>query len=84
MHACMCCEWKVWCGMCKENWLTPGRGRVDYPQEVEGWSAVSTLFLYIRPLVQTTSGNALKALPSSNSDWNLSHRTADSVSAAKK
>ena len=39
--------------------------RVSYrnnPQEVEGWSEVSTSFLYIGPLVQTTSGNASKAI----------------------
>ena len=41
------------------------RGRVSYPQEVEGWSEASTLFLYIGPLVQTTSDNASKAVQSS-------------------
>ena len=52
-------------------------------QEVEGWSEVSTPFLYIVPLAQTTS-DASKAVPSSKSAWTLSHRRADSASAAKK
>ena len=41
-------------------------------------------FLYIGPLVQTTSGNASKVVLSSKSDWTLSRRRADIVSAAKK
>ena len=58
-------------------------GQVSYPQEVEGWSEVSThIFLYIGLLVQTTSSNASKAVPFSKSDWTLScHRTN---SASKK
>ena len=56
-------------------------------QEIEGWTEVSTRFLYIGPLVQTTSGNASKAILSSKSDWTLSRRRADNgdiASAAKK
>ena len=43
-----------------------GRQQVEitYPQEVEGWSEVSTFFLYIGPLLQTTSDNALNVVPS--------------------
>ena len=79
-----CIGWvwpKVWSGVHKENRPISSRGRVSYPQEVEGWSEVSTPFLYIGPLVQTTSGNASKALTSSKSAWTLSHRS-DSASAA--
>ena len=57
---------------------------VSYPQEVEGWSKVSTTFLYIGPLVQTTSGKASKAILLSKSDWTLGRRRADIASAAKK
>ena len=74
----------VVCGVCKENRPTASRGRVSYPQEVEGWSEVSALFLYIGPLAQTTSDKASKAVPSSKSDWTLSRRRADSASTAKK
>ena len=28
---------------------TPGQGRVNYPQEVEGWSKVSTIFCTLDP-----------------------------------
>ena len=70
--------------MRQENWPTASRCQVSYPQEVEGWSEVSTTFLYIGPLVQTTSGKASKAILSSKSDWNLIHRRADIASAAKK
>ena len=62
----------------------PADSRVSYPQEVEGWSEVSTTFLYIGSLVQTTSGNASKAILSSKSDLTLSCRRADIASAAKK
>ena len=75
---------RVWCGVCKENRPTAIQGWVSYPQELEGWSKVFTLFLYLGPLVQTTSDNTSKAVPSSKSDWTLSHRRADSASAAKK
>ena len=44
--------------------------------EVEVGSALS---LYIGPLVQTTSDNASKAVPSSKSDWNFSRRRADNA-----
>ena len=47
---------KVWSGVHKENRSKSG-------QEVEGWSEVSTPFLYIVPLAQTTS-DASKAVPS--------------------
>ena len=67
--------------MCQENRPTASRCRVSYPQ---GWSEVSTIFLYIGPLVQTTSGNASRAILSSKSDWTLSRRRADIASAAKK
>ena len=72
--------------MHKENRPTSSCGRVSCPQEVEGWSEVSTRFLYtpflyIRPLAQT---NASKAVPFSKSDWTLSRHWADSASAAKK
>ena len=70
--------------MRQENRPTESRCRVSYPQEVEGWSEVSTTFLYIGPLVQTTSGNASKAILSSKSDWIFSCRRADIASAAKK
>ena len=59
---------KVWCGVRKENRPTSSRGRVSYPQEVEGRSEVSTPSLSIGPLVKTTSGNASKAVLSSKSD----------------
>ena len=37
---------------------------------VKGWSEVKCLHFFVdRTLVQTTSGNALKAVPSSKSDW---------------
>ena len=52
-------------------------------QQVEEVSE-STTFLYIGPLVQTTSGNASKAGLSSKSDWTLSRRRADIARAAKK
>ena len=70
--------------MRQENQPTASQCRVSYPQEVEGWSEVSTSFLYIGPLVQTTSGNASKAVLSSKSDWTLSRRRANIASAAKK
>ena len=57
---------------------------VRHDDEVNGWSEVSTSFLYIGTLVQTTSGNASKAILSSKSDWTLSRRRADIASAAKK
>ena len=41
----MYATWLVWCGMRNENRPTASRGRVSYPQEVEGWSEVSTPFL---------------------------------------
>ena len=70
--------------MRKENRPTSSQGWVSYPQEVEGWSEVSTPFLYIGPLAQTISDKASKAVPSSKSAWTLSRRRADSVSTAKK
>ena len=48
------------CGVSEESRPIASQGRVSYPQEAEGWSEVSTLFLHIGPLVQTTSGNASK------------------------
>ena len=51
-----------WCGVRQENRPTASRCRVSYPQEVEGWSKVSTSFLYIGSFVQTTSCNASKAV----------------------
>ena len=53
------------------------------PKKQKGGAKCLHFFLYIGPFVQTTSGNASKAVPSSKSDWNLS-RTADSASTAKK
>ena len=50
-----------------------GRQQVDVGPEVEGWSEVSTTFLYIRPLVQSTSGNASKTVLSSKSDITGAH-----------
>ena len=81
MHTCS----KVWCGVRKENRPTASRGRVSYPQEVhvEGWSEVSTLFLYIGPLAQTTSDNILKTFPSSKLEWTLSRRRANSASTER-
>ena len=68
--------------MHKEN----SSGQVGYPHDVEEWGEVSTpfTFLYIGPLVKTTSSNSSKDVPSSKSDWTLSRCRADSASATKK
>ena len=42
----------VWGCVHKENQPTASRGRVSYPQEVEGWREVSTLFCTSDPWYQ--------------------------------
>ena len=66
------CGLKYGAACAKEN----SGGRVSYRR-------TSTPFLYIGPLVKTTSGIASKAFPSSKSDWTLSRRRANSASTAK-
>ena len=67
---------EVWCGMRKER-----SGQLSPRSRTE--RKVYTFFA-IRPLVQTTSSNASKAVPSSKSDWTLSCHRANSVSTKKR